>query len=111
MRTQFLLQTEPGKRLHAEGQKRFADVETREFLAFEDNDTTPRFAEQRCRGTTGGAAADDRHIIVFHPQKLADFATKQTRQGRLTRFARAGPGTRARLGEAPRPLVTPALPY
>ena len=66
MRAQFFLQTEPGKCLHAERQKRFTDVETRKFLAFEDNDTTPRFAQQRCRGAAGGPAADDRYVIVFH---------------------------------------------
>ena len=39
----------------------------------------PRFAEQRCRGAPGGSAADDRYVENFLPQKLADFAGKQSR--------------------------------
>src|SRR5439155_17163489 len=68
---QFFLETEPGKCLHAERQKRFADMKTRKFFAFEHNNTTPRFAQQRRRGAAGGAAADYRYVIVFHRRKIS----------------------------------------
>src|SRR4029077_1482237 len=38
---------------------------------------SPRFAEQDRRGAAGGAAADNRNIITFHRQKVAEFAGKQ----------------------------------
>src|SRR5207248_1635678 len=38
---------------------------------------SPCFAEQSRRGAAGGAAADNRNIIIFHRQKVAEFAGKQ----------------------------------
>ena len=49
----FLVETEPRESLHAEGEERFADVESRKLFALEDNDTTARFSEQRCRRAAG----------------------------------------------------------
>src|SRR4029078_3475379 len=50
----FLVQPEPGKRFHAERQKRFADVKAREFFTLEKNDAAPGTGEQRrCRDTRG----------------------------------------------------------
>ena len=40
----FFVQIHARECFHAERQKRFADMETREFFPFEDNDTTPGFA-------------------------------------------------------------------
>src|SRR5207244_6444880 len=75
--TQLFLKAKPGKCLHAERQKRLADVETGKLVAFEHDHASPCFAEQGRRGAAGGAAADNRNIITFHRQKVAEFAGKQ----------------------------------
>src|SRR5207253_2802949 len=75
---QFFLNPQPGKCFHAKRQKRLADVETRKFVPFEHDHASPCFAEQGRRGAAGGAAADDRNIIIFHREKVADFTAKQS---------------------------------
>src|SRR5438105_14279176 len=52
-------------------------METGKLVAFEHDHASPCFAEQGRRGAAGGAAADNRNIITFHRQKVAEFAGKQ----------------------------------
>src|SRR5437660_11224451 len=52
-------------------------METGKLVAFEHDHASPCFAEQSRRGAAGGAAADNRNIIIFHRQKVAEFAGKQ----------------------------------
>src|SRR5438132_4774160 len=52
-------------------------METGKLVAFEHDHASPCFAEQDRRGAAGGAAADNRNIITFHRQKVAEFAGKQ----------------------------------
>src|SRR5207302_11405689 len=72
------LNPQPGKCFHAKRQKRLADVETRKLVSFEQDHASPCFAEQSRCGAAGGAAADDRNIIIFHREKVADFTAKQS---------------------------------
>src|SRR5438874_6437383 len=89
---QLFTNPQPGKCFHAKRQKRLTDVKTRKLVAFEHNHASPRFAEQDRRGAAGGAAADNRNIIIFHREKVADFAAKQSpgRDVRARRFWRPG---------------------
>src|SRR6266508_3773677 len=59
----LFVQTQPGKRFHAEGQKRFADVKARKFFALE-HDYAPAGARKQRRGSAAGrSSADDRDIV------------------------------------------------
>ena len=59
----FLVQTEPGKCLHAEGQERFADVKPRKFFSLEDDHAAPGPREQSGGRAAGRPAADNRHLV------------------------------------------------
>src|SRR5437868_14797005 len=52
-------------------------MKTGKLVAFEHDHASPCFAEQSRRGAAGGAAADNRNIIIFHREKVAEFAGKQ----------------------------------
>ena len=59
----FFVQTQPGKRFHAERQQRFADVKARKFFAFEHDRAPPRAREQRRGYAPGRSTANDRDIV------------------------------------------------
>src|SRR5207253_10697802 len=60
-------------------------METGKLVAFGHAHAPPCFAEQDRRGAAGGAAADNRNIITFHRQKVAEFAGKQKGSARVSR--------------------------
>src|SRR5204862_4331084 len=60
-------------------------MKTGKLVAFEHDHASPCFAEQGRRGAAGGAAADNRNIITFHRQKVAEFAGKQRGSARVSR--------------------------
>ena len=79
---EFLVQTEPGESLHAEREKRLADMETRELFALEDDDAAPRAREQGGRSAARRPAADYRHVIGF----AAHWVTKVAKIGGCKRL-------------------------
>src|SRR6266478_2129565 len=60
---ELFVQTQPGKRLHAERQQRFANVKSRKFFAFEDDYAPPRAREQRRGSAASRSSSDDRDIV------------------------------------------------
>src|SRR5262245_26539265 len=65
---EFFVQPESGKCLHAERQKRLADVKSWKFFALQKNHTTSGAREQRRGRAAGRSASYDRDIVhrVFH---------------------------------------------
>ena len=85
------MQIQPGKRLHAERQQRFADVKTRKPLAFKDNHAPPGSREQRRHGAAGRSSADDSDVVnrVRHAAiNLASLRRKQTLEARQRQTAK-----------------------
>src|SRR6266481_3238273 len=60
---EFFADSETIEGLHAERQKRFANVKSRKLFPLEDDHAPAGFRQQRRRGASGGSAADNRNVI------------------------------------------------
>src|SRR4030095_15382412 len=59
----FFVQSQSGKRFHAEGQERFADVKAGKFFAFEDDHAPAGAREEGGSGAAGRPSTDDGDIV------------------------------------------------
>jgi hypothetical protein len=59
----LFVEPQPGKRLHTERQKRFANVKTREFLTLEDDHTSPGARQQGGSGASCRSSPNDGDIV------------------------------------------------
>ena len=85
------MQSEPGKRVHAERQQRFTNMKPRKFLALENDDAATSAREQRRGGAAGRSAADNSGVIYFRAHRSLMLANFRDFDRTARTLAGAGP--------------------